>query len=173
MELWTVYWNFQKMKYLIVLIVCIASGVTAQKFNRNCSTLVTAKLPTAPAVGMWYLVAREKRPDAFNCYNIKISVKTGTTLTIVASLMADKYVLNNTFNAVPNKNGAWDITTTDGLDNNFMRSLIILFLFYDNRKAISSDSHAHGWHQYMYFQLHAIQCHHRPDGLLQSKEGHW
>lgn len=115
------------MKYLIVLIVCIASGVTAQKFNRNCSTLVTAKLPTAPKVGVWYLVAREKRPDAFNCYNIKISVKTGTTLTIVASLMADKYVLNNTFNAVPNKNGAWDITTTDGLDNNFIRVSIIYF----------------------------------------------
>lgn len=118
MKLLTVHWNFQNMKYFIILIVCIASGVTAQKFNRNCSTLVAAKAPTAPKVGMWYLVAREKKVDAFKCYNIKISVKTGTTLTIVASLMADKYVLNNTFDAVPNKNGAWDITTTNGLDNN-------------------------------------------------------
>lgn len=112
---------FSNMNFLLVLIVCgIASGVSAQKFNTNCTSLATAKAPTSPKLGTWYLVVKEKRAaEAAKCYNMNITTGAGKSLLVSTSLMVEKFSINNTFNANPNNNGTWDVTTTNGKEKLF------------------------------------------------------
>lgn len=107
---------FPNMKFLLVLIVCgIASGVSAQKFNTNCTAFATAKAPTSPKLGTWYLVVKEKKAaEAGKCYNMNITTGAGKSLLVSTSLMVETFSINNTFNANPNNNGTWDVTTTNG-----------------------------------------------------------
>lgn len=95
--------------FVSVALVVISIFVHESTALKVCPKVAAGKEPSAPSAGTWYQVIQTNKHDNSTCYFLTIT-GSGKKVKISQSSMFDGFTINNTYAAVPNTNGTWDIT---------------------------------------------------------------